>query len=204
MTTDQKPDALPVVAWKCGNEFAPYHPQASHINPDHRDGWNACYRGAQASLLAKEADTDRLDWMDKNPGRIKHSIGYRDSRDSWVWTDGNGYGHDAVNLRAAIDAARAAADQGGSMSTLREDFEAWALQERYAERNAHGLWFANNVHEFSLWKGYQAATERAAKLCDEIKDACDRADEDGDLVMTSTAIGAEACAKVIRGTGGQA
>jgi hypothetical protein len=50
------------------------------------------------------------------------------------------------------------------VSTLREDFEAWALQERYAERNAHGLWFANNVHEFSLWKGYQAATERAAKL----------------------------------------
>jgi hypothetical protein len=39
------------------------------------------------------------------------------------------------------------------VSTLREDFEAWALQERYAERNAHGLWFANNVHEFSLWKG---------------------------------------------------
>jgi hypothetical protein len=30
--------------WKCGNEFLPYHPSASHVNPDYRDGWNACYR----------------------------------------------------------------------------------------------------------------------------------------------------------------
>ena len=36
--------------WKCGNEFLPYHPKASHVNPDHRDGWNACY--AAAMLLA--------------------------------------------------------------------------------------------------------------------------------------------------------
>lgn len=29
--------------WKLGNEFLPYHPSASHITPDHRDGWNRCY-----------------------------------------------------------------------------------------------------------------------------------------------------------------
>lgn len=29
--------------WKFGNEFLPFHPRASHINPDYRDGWNACY-----------------------------------------------------------------------------------------------------------------------------------------------------------------
>lgn len=30
-------------AWKAGNEFARYHPQASHVSPDYRDGWNACF-----------------------------------------------------------------------------------------------------------------------------------------------------------------
>ena len=36
--------------WKCGNEFAPYHPSASHVEPGHRDGWNACYRASQAEI----------------------------------------------------------------------------------------------------------------------------------------------------------
>lgn len=34
--------------WKVGNEFLPYHPQASHVRPEYRDGWNACYRAALA------------------------------------------------------------------------------------------------------------------------------------------------------------
>lgn len=42
--------------WKCGNEFLPYHHQASHVNPDHRDGWNACYRAAQSALQAQAED----------------------------------------------------------------------------------------------------------------------------------------------------
>lgn len=33
--------------WKCGDEFAPYHPDASHVSPEYRDGWNACYAAAQ-------------------------------------------------------------------------------------------------------------------------------------------------------------
>jgi len=35
--------------WKSGNEFRPYHPSASHCNPDYRDGWNDCYRAALAA-----------------------------------------------------------------------------------------------------------------------------------------------------------
>lgn len=38
--------------WKVGNEFAPFHKSASHVNPDYRDGWNACYEAARASLPA--------------------------------------------------------------------------------------------------------------------------------------------------------
>lgn len=34
--------------WKVGNEFLPFHPDASHVPPDYRDGWNACYRAATA------------------------------------------------------------------------------------------------------------------------------------------------------------
>ena len=40
MTTNTNAD------WKCGNEFLPYHPGASHVEPAYRDGWNDCYRAA--------------------------------------------------------------------------------------------------------------------------------------------------------------
>lgn len=36
--------------WKVGNEFAPYHPNASHVEPGYRDGWNACYKMATAAF----------------------------------------------------------------------------------------------------------------------------------------------------------
>jgi hypothetical protein len=35
--------------WKQGNEFLPYHPSASHVSPDQRDGWNWCYLAALAA-----------------------------------------------------------------------------------------------------------------------------------------------------------
>lgn len=38
----------PAQQWKSGDEFLPYHPDASHVDPQFRDGWNACYRAATA------------------------------------------------------------------------------------------------------------------------------------------------------------
>lgn len=38
--------------WKSGNEFLPYHPSASHVPPDHRDGWNRCWLAARAAAGA--------------------------------------------------------------------------------------------------------------------------------------------------------
>jgi hypothetical protein len=32
--------------WKVGNEFLPYHPDASHVDPNYRQGWNDCYHAA--------------------------------------------------------------------------------------------------------------------------------------------------------------
>lgn len=40
--------------WKVGNEFLPFHPDASHVPADYRDGWNACYRAA----LSKAGGTE--------------------------------------------------------------------------------------------------------------------------------------------------
>jgi len=36
--------------WKIGNEFAPFHPSASHVDPEYRDGWNACYEIAAGEI----------------------------------------------------------------------------------------------------------------------------------------------------------
>jgi truncated hemoglobin YjbI len=36
--------------WKSGNEFLPFHRQASHIDPSYRDGWNACFAEAQKAI----------------------------------------------------------------------------------------------------------------------------------------------------------
>jgi hypothetical protein len=46
LTNEGAKALTPPDGWKCGGEFLPYHPQASHINPEHRDGWNECYKMA--------------------------------------------------------------------------------------------------------------------------------------------------------------
>lgn len=45
LAADAEGDAVPRT-WKVGNEFSPFHPQASHVSPDYRDGWNDCYAAA--------------------------------------------------------------------------------------------------------------------------------------------------------------
>lgn len=41
--------------YKSGNEFLPYHPSASHVDPQYRDGWNHCYAVARADITQLEA-----------------------------------------------------------------------------------------------------------------------------------------------------
>lgn len=55
-------------AWKVGNEFAPYHPDASHVDPQYRDGWNACYRAALASQQAVKGEPQ---WREHVEQRIR-------------------------------------------------------------------------------------------------------------------------------------
>ena len=49
MTTNTNAD------WKCGDEFLLYHPDASHVDPAYRDGWNDCYRAALNTAAAAAA-----------------------------------------------------------------------------------------------------------------------------------------------------
>ncbi len=37
---------LKASAYCVGNEFKPFHPRASHVRPEWRDGWNACFVAA--------------------------------------------------------------------------------------------------------------------------------------------------------------
>lgn len=46
--------------FKAGNEFLPYHPQASHVDPQYRDGWNHCYLLATAEVASLEARLEQV------------------------------------------------------------------------------------------------------------------------------------------------
>lgn len=50
----------PTDPWKVGNEFLPFHPSASHVPPDYRDGWNRCHAAAQARIQALEMVLHRM------------------------------------------------------------------------------------------------------------------------------------------------
>jgi len=40
-------------AYCVGNEYKPFHPSASHVRPEWRDGWNACYVAAIRAATQK-------------------------------------------------------------------------------------------------------------------------------------------------------
>ncbi len=44
--------------WKVGRELAPFHPDASHVEPGYRDGWNDCYTAmtAERDELRRQLD----------------------------------------------------------------------------------------------------------------------------------------------------
>lgn len=79
MTTNTNAD------WKCGNEFLPYHPGASHVEPAYRDGWNDCYRAALTTAAAVPVE-QRLDDIEQYrmqmAGICTASIGYWKAGDS--------------------------------------------------------------------------------------------------------------------------
>ena len=54
--------------WKVGNELAPFHPSASHVEPGYRDGLNDCYR---AMLAAAPKPGDSNEWMAELAARLR-------------------------------------------------------------------------------------------------------------------------------------
>jgi len=70
------------------------------------------FRALEMGLRELEDDSARLDWEEG----ILHSVGrhvYPDREEVWVWGNEHGRAGTAATLRAAIDAARAAAESGG-------------------------------------------------------------------------------------------
>ena len=63
--------------YKLGNEFLPFHPSASHIEPAYRDGWNACYKAALAASApvapTQEAESVRWEFRWLNPANNPYS-----------------------------------------------------------------------------------------------------------------------------------
>ena len=82
MTTQPPAQELPELPyngpWKQGNEFLPYHPKASHIEPDHRDGWNACYwaciAASQAGRAAVPTPIKETDARDKDLDARRYDV----------------------------------------------------------------------------------------------------------------------------------
>lgn len=56
--------------WKSGDEFAAFHPQASHVDPDYRDGWNACHAQATARIEELQAELQKLKDALKDPTQV--------------------------------------------------------------------------------------------------------------------------------------
>lgn len=57
------------VKWKLGDEFKLFHPRASHVGPDYRDGWNTCFLIAEVEvekLRARQAVLVELLAMARN------------------------------------------------------------------------------------------------------------------------------------------
>jgi hypothetical protein len=108
---------MKVPQWKFGNEFAPYHPQASHCNPDYRDGWNHCYRAAEAAIKDRDAEIERLK---KDAGRLDHlqrrgaTVEILPAGLSWKFRVGGSHSGASHNIRAAIDAAIDAMGKDGA------------------------------------------------------------------------------------------
>jgi len=46
--------------WKAVDEFAAFHPHASHVDPDYRDGWNHCHAAATARIAELEQQVREL------------------------------------------------------------------------------------------------------------------------------------------------
>jgi hypothetical protein len=102
------PKAGAEVAWKCGNEFTPFHPQASHVDPSYRDGWNHCHAAAtsliaelQRELAEAKRDAERWRWIEDNA--TSHGGGNGFTLQVFV-------PHDMEDWGCAIDAARSMAE----------------------------------------------------------------------------------------------
>ena len=88
-------------AWKSGNEYLPYHPQASHVNPDYRDGWNACYEASKAALPVQPAAIVARGKVWTNPDKELFKLAI-------AWANRHDISGNVTDILAMFDDARSA------------------------------------------------------------------------------------------------
>lgn len=64
------PASAPASGWKVGREFLPFHPDATHVPPEYRDGWNACYQAALDSVGRALPPAGVVGWLNVDGERI--------------------------------------------------------------------------------------------------------------------------------------
>lgn len=76
--------------------FEAFHPDASHVTPDYRDGWNHCHAAAQAELARLREDAGRYQFLETCHVSFtwEHDLGLQNTA----------VVHGPTNLRKAIDA----------------------------------------------------------------------------------------------------
>lgn len=75
---------MPSSAYKLGEEFKPFHPSASHVRPEWRDGWNACFVAAIAALEAEPQGWRPISEAPKDGTRIILTNGNTVAEGEWL------------------------------------------------------------------------------------------------------------------------
>lgn len=87
----------PTITLKVGGEFAPFHRDASHIDPGYRDGWNACFADAEAQISTLRDQVARLE------RELAQAIDERGERQAWCADESTRNRH----LQRELDAIKA-------------------------------------------------------------------------------------------------
>ena len=132
---------MPSSAYKVGDEFKPFHPSASHVRPEWRDGWNACFVAAIAALEAEPQDGDVEQALNRMDALLDPSLNLLAVSENSITLQG--CRADMLTIRRALRMAPAAREGWQPIETAPKD---WILLLGYFNesgkwRTVRGEWF---------------------------------------------------------------
>jgi hypothetical protein len=124
----------PTQEWKLGDEFLPFHPQASHVPPDYRDGWNRCYAAAIKAAETVPTNMQALTTEDLCTIVGRKADGSDDTKDQcgncqfWKKQGAAGFMHYGVGACRRYPPQRIPGDMGPTFPTT--DEETWCGEHK--------------------------------------------------------------------------